>query len=118
MKSLRIEIPPIQNWSCHGCTDCCRNHLLVQLLPEDKQRIEKQGWTPADGVDPGSMIVAEDGQFRLGHQSDGACVFLDPSGRCRIHAKFGEAAKPLACRFYPLVVHPAGQKLVVGLRFS
>ena len=118
MKSLRVEIPPIQNWSCHGCTDCCRNHLLVQLLPEDKQRIEKQGWTRADGVDPGSMIVGQDGNFRLGHQSNGACVFLDPSGRCRIHAKFGEAAKPLACRLYPLVIHPAGQKVVVGLRFS
>ena len=118
MKSLRVEIPPIQNWSCHGCTDCCRNHLLVQLLPEDKQRIEKQGWTRADGVDPGSMIVGKGGHFRLGHQSNGACVFLDPSGRCRIHAKFGEAAKPLACRLYPLVIHPAGQKVVVGLRFS
>jgi lysine-N-methylase len=118
MKLMRVEIPPIQNWSCHGCTDCCRNHLLVQLLPEDQQRIEKQGWAVADGVDPGLMIVREGGAFRLGHQKDGACVFLDPSGRCRIHAKFGEAAKPLACRLYPLVIHPAGQKLVVGLRFS
>jgi lysine-N-methylase len=45
-------------------------------------------------------------------------VFLDAAGRCRIHAKFGEAAKPLACRLYPLVIHPAGKKLVVGLRFS
>jgi lysine-N-methylase len=92
--------------------------LAVQLSPEDKQRIEKQGWTTADGVDPGSMIVSEGGRFRLGYQSDGACVFLDPSGRCRIHAKFGADAKPLACRLYPLVIHPAGQKVVVGLRFS
>ena len=104
MKSLRVEIPPIQNWSCHGCTDCCRNHLLVQLLPEDKQRIEKQGWTRADGVDPGSMIVGQDGNFRLGHQSDGACVFLDPSGRCRIHAKFGADAKPLAATKYKVQI--------------
>jgi lysine-N-methylase len=118
MKSLRVEIPPIQNWSCHGCTDCCRNNLVVQLLPADKLRLEKQGWTKADGVDPGLMIVSEGGQFRLGYQSDGACVFLDLSGRCRIHAKFGADAKPLACRLYPLVIHPAGQKLVVGLRFS
>jgi lysine-N-methylase len=118
MKSLRVEIPSIQNWSCHGCTDCCRNHLLVQLSPEEKQRIEKQGWTRADGVDPGLMIVNEGGRLRLGHQNDGACIFLDPSGRCRIHAKFGAEAMPLACRLYPLVIHPAGQKVVVGLRFS
>jgi len=57
-------------------------------------------------------------QHRLGHQMDGACVFLETSGSCRIHAKFGEAAKPLACRLYPLVIHPAGKKLLVGLRFS
>lgn len=118
MKSLRVEIPSVQNWSCHGCTDCCRNHLAVQLLPADKQRLEQQGWTKTDGVDPGSMMVGEGGHFRLGYQSDGACVFLDPAGRCRIHAKFGAEAKPLACRLYPLVIHPAGQKVVVGLRFS
>jgi len=91
---------------------------MINLLPEEKGRIEKQGWTRLDGVDPDAMIVSEGGYYRLGHQSDGACVFLDVSGRCRIHAKFGEEAKPLACRLYPLVIHPAGKKLVVGLRFS
>ncbi|MBW8864680.1 MAG: YkgJ family cysteine cluster protein, partial [Verrucomicrobia bacterium] len=65
------------------------------------------------------MIVAHGlGGHRLGHQADGACVFLEPSGRCRIHVKFGEAAKPLACRLYPLVLHPAGKQIMVGLRFS
>ncbi len=118
MKPSQIEIPAFQNWSCHGCTDCCRGGLLITVTPADKQRIEQQNWTPTDGIDPASMIVAEGTGFRLGHQSDGACVFLDPAGRCRIHAKFGEEAKPLACRLYPLVIHPAGKKLVVGLRFS
>ena len=37
---------------------------------------------------------------------------------CRIHAKFGEAAKPLACRIYPYAFHPAGNKVTVSLRFS
>jgi lysine-N-methylase len=118
MKASRIEIPALQNWSCHGCTDCCRGQLLITLTAEEKQRIEKQAWTAADGVEPSAIFVAHAGGFRLGHQSDGACVFLDSSGRCRIHAKFGEAAKPLACRLYPLVLHPAGKKVVVGMRFS
>ncbi len=118
MKALPIEIPTLQNWSCHGCSDCCRGQLLISLTPEEKQRIEKQKWTAADGVEPDDLIVAEGKAFRLGHQDDGACVFLDPAGRCRIHSKFGEEAKPLACRLYPLVLHPAGKKVVVGLRFS
>jgi len=118
MKSARLEFPSGQNWNCHGCSDCCRGGLLITLLPEDKKRIEQQGWTLADGVDPAKMTVARLNYHRLGHQADGACVFLNEAGRCRIHAKFGEAAKPLACRLYPLTLHPAGKKLLVGLRFS
>lgn len=118
MKSPRLETPAGQNWSCHGCTDCCRDQFLVTLSAAEKQRLEQQGWTAADGVDPAAMIVPEGNRFRLTHQSNGACVFLDATGRCRIHARFGEAAKPLACRLFPLVIHPAGKKLVVGLRFS
>ena len=118
MKPSRFEFPTGQNWSCHGCSDCCRGQLLITLSPEEKQRIENQKWTTADGVEPSQMIVAGLSHYRLGHQTDGACVFLDASGRCRIHAKFGEAAKPLACRLYPLVIHPAGKKLLIGLRFS
>ena len=118
MKPLPIEIPALQNWSCHGCSDCCRGQLLITITPEEKQRIEKQKWAAADGVEPATLIVTEGNAFRLAHQSDGACVFLDAAGRCRIHAKFGEEAKPLACRLYPLVIHPAGKKVVVGLRFS
>lgn len=118
MKSSRIEMPAGQNWSCHGCSDCCRGGLLITLLPEDRRRLEQQHWTSADGVDPAKLIVSGLNYDRLANKADGSCVFLDDAGRCRIHAKFGEAAKPLACRLYPLVIHPAGKKLLVGLRFS
>jgi lysine-N-methylase len=118
MTPARLEIPAGQNWSCHGCTDCCRNHLVVPLSAAERERIEKQGWTKAAGVDPAGMMVAESSGWRLGHQSNGACVFLDESKRCRIHLKFGEAAKPLACRLYPFLIHPAGKQAFVGLRFS
>src|SRR5208282_4191482 len=117
MKSFRIEVPSIQNWSCHGCTACCRD-LTIELSDEEQRRIQAQNWSPADGVDPATMLVNEKGRVRLGHQSDGACVFLDAAGRCRIHTRFGEAAKPRACRLFPLTLHPVGKKLVVGVRFS
>ncbi|MGA3181180.1 MAG: YkgJ family cysteine cluster protein [Verrucomicrobiota bacterium] len=118
MKSFRIETPSIQNWSCHGCTACCRGFLLIELSDQEKQRIQGQRWAKADGVDPATMIAEEKGRFRLGHQSDGACIFLDAAGRCRIHSRFGEAAKPRACRLFPLTLHPMGKKLVAGVRFS
>lgn len=118
MKPFRIEAPSLQNWSCHGCTACCRGGLVIELSDDEKQRIERQGWTKTDGVDPAKMFVPHKGHFRLGHQEDGACVFLDPAGKCRIHARFGEAAKPRACRLFPLALHPVAKKIVVGVRFS
>ena len=71
MKSFRIEVPSIQNWSCHGCTACCRD-LTIELSDEEQRRIQAQNWSPADGVDPATMLVNEKGRVRLGHQSDGA----------------------------------------------
>lgn len=118
MNLPRLKLPAGQNWSCHGCSQCCRGGLLISVTPAEKQRIEQQGWTAADGMETPALTVPHGSGFRLGHQSDGACVFLDPTGRCRIHEKFGAEAKPLACRLYPLVIHPAGKHLVAGLRFS
>jgi len=92
--------------------------MEVPLSVMEKARIEQQGWTAANGVDPAKMIVAGLNTYRLGHQADGACMFLDEAKRCRIHARFGEAAKPLACRLFPLAIYPAGKKMFVGLRFS
>ena len=113
-----VILPILQNWSCHNCGGCCREHQIV-VTAEEKQRIEKQNWTANDGVAADRpLIVIQGKDFRLNHQGDGACVFLDEKGLCRIHAKFGEAAKPLACRVYPYAVHPSGNSVTVSLRFS
>lgn len=45
-------------------------------------------------------------------------MFLDERGLCRMHARYGEASKPLACRLYPYTFHPDENSLRVGLRFS
>lgn len=117
MAGLDLELPIIQNWSCHNCSGCCRQHV-IEITDEEKQRIEAQGW----GSDPDTIgrpvVLSSGGVHRLAHQADGACVFLDDQGLCRIHARFGEPAKPLACRVYPYAFHPAGRDVTVSLRFS
>ena len=115
------SLPVLQNWDCHGCTDCCRE-FRVQVTDEEKSRIDNQNWD-ADPAMQGVKRFARDGgwfssQYRLNHQADGSCVFLDPKGGCRIHAKFGSEAKPLACRIYPFVLAPSGDHWRVGLRFA
>ena len=120
---LPLELPTIQNWSCHNCGGCCRQHA-IEITEEERQRILSQNWGGDPAIPHNKPLLVRLGicpwskRYRLGHQADGACVFLDEKGLCRIHAKFGEQAKPLACRIYPYAFHPAGKKIVVSLRFS
>ncbi len=118
MARLSLELPTIQNWSCHNCGGCCRQHAIY-ITETEAQRIAGQGWDNLpDGPAPEGLIVREGAKQRLATRDDGACVFLDERGLCRIHGRFGEAAKPLACRVYPYAFHPAGEGLTVSLRFS
>lgn len=118
-KAKSLMLPTMQNWSCHNCTGCCRDHV-IEITAEERQRILSQNWTAKDGTPTGEALFESHAGKRLGiaHQADGACVFLNEQGLCRIHAKFGEAAKPLACRVFPFAFHPAGKKVTVSLRFS
>ena len=119
MPKTTLHLPVIQNWSCHNCGGCCREHL-IEVTAAEKARIEQQNWTADNGVptDRPHIVRHSGDSWRLNHQDDGACVFLDERGLCRIHARFGEAAKPLACRVYPYAVHPVSGSLTVSLRFS
>ena len=123
MASLCLDLPVLQNWDCHNCGGCCKQHQ-IEITDDERDRILLQGWTGADGIPAGKSVIEKlSGWFgrprwRLAHRDDGGCVFLDERGLCRIHAKFGEAAKPLACRIYPYAFHPAGKSVAVSLRFS
>lgn len=121
--AVSLTLPTIQNWSCHNCGGCCRQHA-IEITAEERQRILSQAWTEQGGTPTGNALFEWHAgppwakRYRLAHRDDGACVFLNEQGLCRIHAKFGESAKPLACRVYPYAFHPAGKKVTVSLRFS
>ncbi|OWK34624.1 YkgJ family cysteine cluster protein [Fimbriiglobus ruber] len=117
------SLPVVQNWDCHGCADCCKTYD-VPVTEAERARIEAQNWA-ADAefqaAHPGvAPVVADDrgGGHRLQHSADGTCVFLGPEHKCRIHAKFGGAAKPRACRIYPFALVPAGDHWRVGIRYA
>lgn len=111
------SLPVLQNWDCHGCSDCCRTYA-VPLSAEEKERIEKQGWEREPDFQGVQIFTTVRGNTSLAHRPGGGCVFLNDEGRCKIHAKFGSAAKPLACRAYPFVLVPGGDHWRVGLRFT
>ena len=123
MDGFGLQLPTIQNWSCHSCSECCRRHV-VEITEEERQTIIEQGWRDDDEFTEGTPVLVRDlGPFwnrrwRLGQKPDGACVFLDEEGLCRIHARYGEPTKPLACRVYPYAFHPQGRQVTVSLRYS
>src|SRR5262245_47696038 len=115
------HLPTWQNWDCRGCGNCCRDYQ-VAVTEEERARIEAQGWDK-DPAFAGKPLFVRKGpwwkqRWRLNHAPDGACIFLSPEGRCRIHEKFGGDTKPLACRVYPFVLVPAGDHWRVGLRYA
>ncbi len=115
-RSLPVLMPMIagQKWACHSCGDCCRT-LVGHITIEERNRIIDQKWETKLDVEP---VVRSGRSWMLNKRADGACVFLDAKNRCRIHAEFGEAAKPLACRIFPFSVRPTGRGWQTSLRFD
>jgi lysine-N-methylase len=114
------HLPVLQNWDCHVTGTCCKEYR-VTLSPDEIQRIEEQGWQPADlgGLSPFNRVGPPWARrVELNHRSDGGCVFLSEEGRCRIHERFGYETKPLPCRLFPFVLVPAGDHWRVGLRYA
>jgi len=115
-----LHLPVVQNWDCHVSGSCCKEYI-VDLSPEERQRIIDQEWDVAndlDGIQPIRRVGLLRRRWVLSHRKDGACVFLSPEGRCRIHERHGYEAKPLACRLYPFVLVPTGDHWSVSVRFA
>lgn len=110
-------LPVLQNWDCHSCGDCCRSYA-VPVTAEERRRIDAQGWEQLPEFQGVPYFVKRGGEFYLNHREDGGCVFLGADKLCRIHGKFGSAAKPLACRIYPFLLVPAGDHWNFGLRLA
>jgi len=103
-----------QRYSCHACGNCCRD-FTVQLRDDDLQRLKRQGWKQELGFEP---WVEFRGSRFLRQRSDGACIFLQDDGLCRIHARHGLQEKPVACRSFPLSVMPTADGPQQGLNFA
>jgi len=113
---LPVIVPDIrqQQYSCHGCTNCCRE-LVVHLTDADRKKIDQAGWAQRLGVEP---YIRMHGGYVLNHAEDGACVFLTAAGRCRIHEEIGGSEKPIACQLFPFTLEREGSGVRAGLRFD
>jgi len=113
-----VPLPILEKWDCHTCGVCCKGHTIL-LDDEDVARIDAQGWasrTEFAGVAIVKKLHLLGSQRVLNQRPDGSCLFLPDDQRCRIHAEFGEPAKPWACRMFPYQVSPVGDELRVTMR--
>lgn len=116
----RVSLPILtlavreQQYSCHGCGNCCRD-FTVQLRPGDIEKLEAQGWEETLGE---PVTIEFRGTRYLRQRPDGACIFLQEDGLCRIHAEYGFEAKPIACQLFPFSLTPVEGQVAMGLNFA
>lgn len=113
-----VTPPGFQRYDCVGCGACCRGRFAIGVTAEERERILAQGWEDDPALAGKTLFLPRGARFVTAYDADGACVFLDERGLCRIHAKFGEPAKPLACRVYPFRFIPEGRKVHAGIRYD
>jgi Fe-S-cluster containining protein len=118
---------PEQRFTCAECGRCCRR-ATVAVTSREAESYRNAGaerWfresdtepavTPIDVFEP---ILEHAPLLRIRKRSDGACGFLSPEGRCRIHEEMGGDRKPLSCRLFPFRFHPANNDVVVSASFA
>jgi lysine-N-methylase len=113
-------LPIIEHWDCHNCGDCCRGNI-IRLDADDLARLKEQRWEEHPDYRGRRVIVSYgliDKTYALAQQPDGACIFLTPEGRCRIHEVHGYDAKPRICKTFPLQIVPMENGAILTTRRS
>ncbi len=129
-----LKMLPNARFTCTMCGSCCGGHNvgpvsesvldgLEDALPalaevvRAARHMDKDLFValPGSGPPSGTTGGATPGKDVVCHASNGSCVFLDDTGKCRIHASLGGEAKPLPCRIFPweLVATPTGVRVSV-----
>ena len=122
---MKLALDTSQRFTCQQCGRCCRRGWDIALTPGEVDAYrrskaerwfrEAEGGAEGTSVDPFDPVPGHDGVFRIRKRADGACGFLSPGNRCRIHEEMGGERKPLTCRLFPFSFHPAeGPPLVTA----
>jgi len=126
VKPLRLD--PEQRFTCRQCGRCCRRGWDIALTTGEVEayrrakaaRFYREREDAPEGAeeDPFEPIPGHPAYHRIRKRADGACGFLSPQNRCRIHEELGGAQKPLTCRLFPFRFHPGETATLVTASFS
>ena len=125
MPALRFDAE--QRFTCQQCGRCCRRGWDIAVTAGELQayrraeagRFYRECPDAAEGAegDPFEPIPGHAPHHRIRKRSDGACGFLSPENRCRIHEEMGADSKPLTCRLFPFRFHPGEGGTLVTASF-
>lgn len=106
--------------TCDGTGSCCRIYASVLASAEETARARAALPHVLDGGScPERAFTPERGSVAQGAYAialvEGRCAYLEPGGRCGIHAAQGEAAKPLGCRVFPASFTDDGERVRVSV---
>jgi lysine-N-methylase len=113
-----VVLPNEEKWDCHRCGICCRGSI-IPLSDQDLAKLRSQKWEEHPEYRHTPIYVRHRDSskpYQLAKRSDGACVFLDEQGLCRIQSEFGCDAKPTVCRVFPLQLIPRDKQVVLTTR--
>ena len=120
---MSIVIPYPLEHTCDMCGCSCMAQLVGPLSDAEKANVsEAQKAFAHDGSMPPML-----NPLMKGLKPDGSCLyflnfpqksccFLDENLRCRIHAQFGAAHKPAACRRFPLIAIRAEDDIRIAIK--
>ena len=122
---MKLRFDPEQRFTCSQCGRCCRRPWEIVVTASEVELYERQDaarwYREADDAPEGAAKdpfeptpIGLRKFLRIRKRADGACGFLSPENRCRIHEELGEDRKPLTCRMFPYRFHPleGGETLV------
>jgi Fe-S-cluster containining protein len=122
-----LRVDPQQRFTCQQCGRCCRRGWDIALTAGELAAYrragagrfyrEREDAVEGAAADPFEPIPGHASHYRIRKRADGACGFLSPDNRCRIHEEMGASSKPLTCRLFPFRFHPGEGATVVTASF-
>lgn len=93
---------------------------VESLRRADAAQWFRDGTDTVEGAsgDPFEPVPGWHGYHRIRKRADGACGFLSPENRCRIHEETDGRLKPFTCRMFPYSFHPASSAVIVQVSFG
>jgi lysine-N-methylase len=124
---VALELDAEQQFTCSQCGRCCRRPWEIVVTPSEAESYRKRNASrlyrerasgpEGSARDPFELIPGTRGFHRIRKRDDGACGFLSPENRCRLHEELGGARKPLTCRMFPFRFHPVDDAVRVTTSF-